>query len=123
CLYPIFIAQSWIKTDRSEYHVVAIKDILCVEALDHYCRIYINNKKAPLITKASLKRDILEGGLMQHLHFFQLSRSLVININQVERVQGHSLIISGLQLMGNRRLIIPREKRKEVFQILGIIGD
>ncbi|MEM9298011.1 MAG: LytTR family DNA-binding domain-containing protein [Bacteroidota bacterium] len=121
--YPRSRDKYWIKTDRSEYQAVFMNDILCVEALDHYCRIYVSDLEAPLVTKASLKRDILEGGLMQHPHFFQLSRSVVINVNQVERVIGNFLFIKGLKLIGNRKLTIPKEKRKEVFQTLGITGS
>ncbi|MDN5214713.1 response regulator transcription factor [Fulvivirgaceae bacterium BMA12] len=110
----------WIKTDRSEYHCVSQQDILCIEAMDHYCRIYVDGHAQPLMVKASLKGDIMEYGLATNSHFFRLSRSLVINLEKVEKVEGNVVHIRGLQLTRNRNVVIPKDKRKVVFQALGI---
>ena len=110
----------WVKTDRSTYHGVDQHDILCVEAYDHYCKIHINGFSSPLITKASLKRDIWEGGLRTYQHFFLLNRSIIINLGHVKRVEGNVLHIEGVRLEKNAKLTVPKEKRDALYFALGL---
>jgi len=110
----------WIKTDRSEYRAVSPNQILCVEAWDHYCKIHVSGFEAPLLPLARLKEDIFEGGLNQHHQFLQLRRNVVVNMDHVEKVSGNVLSIQGLKGVESRNLTIPKDKRKEVFNLLGI---
>lgn len=114
----------WIKTDRSTHVAANPGDIICVEAMDQYCRFYILNEK-PLTAKVNLKAEVLDNGLSSYGHFFSLNRSLVVNKNYVDRVLGNQLKLKGLQPVDLKRLeqkllTIPKDKRREIFAQLGI---
>ncbi len=112
----------WIKSDRSVYEKVDPKHIVCVEALDHHCRFYIRNEK-PIITSAKLKQDVYENGLEPLGTFYLLNRSTIINLDEVDRIEGNQVIMRELKPLNNKSLLVPKERRKELFDYLGIPVD
>lgn len=109
----------WIKSDRSVYVKVDPRHIVCVEALDHHCRFYVRNHP-PIIACVRLKSEVYEGGLEELGSFYLLNRSTIINLDEVDRVEGNNLILRDLKLFNRKNLIIPKERRKEVLNRLGI---
>lgn len=109
----------WVKTERSTFVGLNPKDIILIEAMDHYCRIHVVGN-TPVITKANLKSDILENGLAGFPQFIQLNRSIIINTNFVLKVDGNLLTVDHLPNLDKRLLTIPKEKKKEIFYALGI---
>ena len=112
----------WIKSDRSVYEKVDPKHIVCVEALDHHCRFYIRNEK-PIITSAKLKQEVFENGLGPLGSFYLLNRSTIINLDEVDRIEGNQVIMKELKPLNKKSLLVPKERRKELFDQLGIPLD
>lgn len=112
----------WIKSDRSVYVKVDPKHIVCVEALDHHCRFYIRNEK-PIITSAKLKQEVFENGLGPLGSFYLLNRSTIINLDEVDRIEGNQVIMKELKPLNKKSLLVPKERRKELFDQLGIPID
>ncbi len=109
----------WIKSDRSVYEKVDPRHIICVEALDHHCRFYIRNEK-PIVTSAKLKQEVFENGLGPLGTFYLLNRSTIINLNYVERIEGNQVIMKEFKTMNNKSLLVPKDRRRELFNYLGI---
>lgn len=112
----------WIKSDRSVYEKVDPRHIVCVEALDHHCRFYIRNEK-PIITSAKLKQEVFENGLGPLGSFYLLNRSTIINLDEVDRIEGNQVIMKELKPLNKKSLLVPKERRKELFDQLGIPLD
>ena len=112
----------WIKSDRSVYEKVDPKHIVCVEALDHHCRFYVRNQ-SPIITSAKLRGEVFENGLAAYGSFYMLNRSTIINLNEVDRIEGNQVIMKELKPLNNKSLIVPKERRKDLFGSLGIPID
>lgn len=109
----------WIKSDRTVYKQVDPKHIVCVEALDHHCRFYLRNQP-PVVTGARLKSEVYEGGLSEFGSFYLLNRSIIINLNEVDRVEGNQIFMKDLKMLRKKSLLIPHERRKDLFERLGI---
>ena len=112
----------WIKSDRSVYEKVDPRHIVCVEALDHHCRFYIRNQ-APIVTSAKLRQEVFENGLASYGSFYLLNRSTIINLDEVDRIEGNQVIMKELKPLNNKSLLVPKERRKDLFESLGIMVD
>lgn len=112
----------WIKSDRSVYEKVDPRHIVCVEALDHHCRFYIRNQ-SPIVTSAKLKQEVFENGLAPLGSFYLLNRSTIINLDEVDRIEGNQVIMKELKPLNNKALLVPKDRRKELFGYLGIPTD
>ena len=113
-------AWIWIKCDRSMYQKVNPQEIVCVEALDHYCRFHFR-ERPPITIKARLKCEIYERDLSHYDSFYLLNRSTIINLNAVDQVEGNRLILQDFKPLNNNKLIVPKERRAELFEHLGIL--
>jgi len=114
----------WIKANHSTHVSVKWQSILCVEALDQYCRFYLTDQ-TPITTKANLKSHVLEECLGNYGEFCLLNRSMVVNRMFVDKVVGNEIILKGLrskdeQLLRRKLMTIPKERKQEIFAFLGI---
>lgn len=83
---------------RADHRTVAlsITDILRVQAMGEYLRIYLFSQPRPLMTLMSMKR--MEETLPQEL-FLRIHRSHIINLSQVTEVKrGHVRLTDGTEL-------------------------
>lgn len=112
----------WIKSDRSVYEKVDPRHIVCVEALDHHCRFYIRNQN-PIVTSAKLKQEVFENGLAPLGSFYLLNRSTIINLDEVDRIEGNQVVMRELKSLNNKSLLVPKDRRKDLFDHLGIPID
>ncbi len=116
---PLQKDKYWIKSDRAVYSAVDPEDIICVEALDHHCRFYVKGM-SPITTKAKLRSEVFENGLSNYNIFFQLSRSIVLNLHHIDRIDGNEIIIKEFKLMNKKALTISKQNKKLLFDALGI---
>lgn len=110
----------WIKVDKSKFYLVKKQDILFVRSSDHYCKIYVAGLKSPLTIKAKIQEEIMDYGLANDKTFYKLRREVIVNLDKVEKVEGLTIHIKGLDLSGSDRIIIPKEKKKIVYEALDI---
>ena len=82
---------------KVEYHLVriAIKDILYIEGLKDYVKVYLENTDKPILTLTSLK--ILEQKLSPKI-FMRVHRSYIVSLEKVNSVTKNSLNIGSLSI-------------------------
>ena len=81
----------FIKAD-SKMHRVNIKDILLVEGMSEYVRIYVEGQPKPLTTLVSMKR--MEQALPAD-NFMRVHRSWIVNLSKIESVSHLRISIGG----------------------------
>lgn len=103
----------WLLLKRGVYISLEVDEIKYIEAEDHYIKIHSEKQSLPLI-KASLS-----GFYGKHLkvfgHFYALSRSCVVNTNKIRKIENNQLYIDP-----NKPLSIPKGKRDEVLEFIGV---
>jgi len=82
---------------KVEYHLVrvAIKDILYIEGLKDYVKVYLENTDKALLTLTSLK--VLEQKLSAKI-FMRVHRSYIVSLEKVNSVTKNSLNIGSLSI-------------------------
>ncbi|MGY0039057.1 LytR/AlgR family response regulator transcription factor [Pedobacter sp. NJ-S-72] len=82
---------------KVEYHLVriAIKDILYIEGLKDYVKVYLENTDKPILTLTSLK--VLEQKLSPKI-FMRVHRSYIVSLEKVNSVTKNSLNIGSLSI-------------------------
>ena len=74
----------------SEYEKIKIdhKDILYIQGMKDYVKVYLTNKSKPILTRMNLKTifDTLDSN-----HFARIHKSYIINLSKVDRVKGNTL--------------------------------
>lgn len=91
-------ASFFVKSEKRMCKIY-LKDILFVEALENYVRIYTTSGR--VITHSSLKRI---GESLPEDRFLQTHKSYIINVERVELVEGNSLRIDSYQIPVARNL-------------------
>lgn len=92
---------------NSEYKLIKIslKDILYIEGLKDYVKIFIENAPRPVMTLMTMK------GLEEQLpstQFMRVHRSYIVNLNRIQAIERSGIVIN--------KMIIPiADKYKEVF--------
>jgi len=81
---------------KSDYKIIRLNfaEILYVEGLQEYIRIYLTRGK-PVVVLMSLKKM---ASLLPSPPFFRVHRSYIVNIDQLDFVQQRSLSIAGKEL-------------------------
>jgi DNA-binding LytR/AlgR family response regulator len=94
---------------RADYKLykINLKDILYVEGLKDYVKIYVSEK--PIVTQMSMKA--LEEKLPSH-DFIRVHRSFIVAFNKIDYVQKHMLTI------GKKEIPISEHYRDELFKII-----
>ncbi|MDN5203863.1 response regulator [Fulvivirgaceae bacterium BMA10] len=110
---PLDEDKLWLKTGRNTFEGVSVKNIIRVQADDHYPRIRVSDKKEPILFKSSLS-GFYKNILSVYPAFFMLGRQQIINLNFVEKVQDNHVFIDG------DKFSIPKDRREELFLLLGI---
>lgn len=82
---------------KVEYHLVrvAIKDILYIEGLKDYVKVYLENADKAILTLTSLK--VLEQKLSAKI-FMRVHRSYIVSLEKVNSVTKNSLNIGSLSI-------------------------
>jgi len=82
---------------KVEYHLVkiAIKDILYIEGLKDYVKVYLEDTERPILTLTSLK--VLEQKLSAKI-FMRVHRSYIVSLDKVNSVTKNSLHIGALSI-------------------------
>jgi DNA-binding LytR/AlgR family response regulator len=95
---------------KSEYKLIQIlfDDILYIESLKDYIKIYLVNEPKPILTLMSMKN--MEEMLPSE-RFIRVHRSFIVQKNKIESVNKNRLII-------NRRQIPIGETYKQTFMAL-----
>lgn len=98
---PIAINES-SKTDdfifvKSEYKQIKVplRDILYVEGLKDYAKIYVQNQVNPILTLNSLKK--IESELPQD-NFMRIHRSYIIALNKIDEIERSQVIINNVRI-------------------------
>lgn len=122
-LVTIFASKNrgrfWVKSDRSVYRKVDPRQIVCVEALDHHCRFHFKDQ-SPIVTNARLKSEVFDKNLSHFGIFYLLNRSTIINLEAIDQIEGNRLIMNGYKPLKKRDLIVSKDRRKELFELLGV---
>jgi DNA-binding LytR/AlgR family response regulator len=81
---------------RADYSLVKImlEDILYVEGLDDYLKIYLIDRK-PIIARMTMKA-ILEK--LPAKDFIRVHRSFIVPVKRIERLRNKSLLIAGREI-------------------------
>ena len=106
----------WMREGKNNLTQVNVRDILYVEARDHYCQFIIRDKK-PVMIKARLKSDIYENSLASYHFFHQLGRSFIINLNEIVKIEGNIIQFDD---PNTKSVQVPKNARKELFNLLNI---
>ncbi len=77
---------------RSEQNYIKLrhKDVLYIEALEDFVRIYLRDKEKPVITLVNLKQ--LENTLSPAV-FLRVHKSYLVNVNHITSIGGDSLML------------------------------
>lgn len=94
---------------KSESQFVKIfkKDILYVEAMENYITIQLKDRS--YMSLLSLKKISHE---LQDANFFQTHRSYLVNLSQINKLEGNQIFI------GDKIIPISRNIRKEVYDLV-----
>ena len=81
---------------KADFGIVKIElsDILFIEGLDNYLKIYLNNQ-SPLVVRLTMK------ALMEKLQprdFIRVHRSYIVPINKIESIKQKNIIIAGEEI-------------------------
>ncbi len=81
----------------SEYHThkILLKDILYIEGLKDYVKIYCESNDKPVLTRQNLKR--IESQLPDKL-FFRVHKSFIVPINKVDSASRQKLFLKGREI-------------------------
>ena len=104
----------WIRTSRNTYESIKVSDIMYVEAYDHYLKITIKVRNGPILFRSSLK-SFHENIVSVYPAFFRLTRSHIVNLQFIERIEGNLIFI------GDQRFPIPKKNRFEFLEKLNLI--
>ncbi len=93
---------------KVEYQLVKVKltDILYIEGLKDYVKVYLKDKPKPVLTLTSLKR--LEEKLPPQ-HFMRIHRSYIVSLDHIDSITRNSLTIADC-------IIQVTKQYQEVFQ-------
>ena len=93
---------------KSEYKIRRINfaDILYIEGMKDYVKIYLKNELNPVLSISSLK--VLESKLPES-RFMRIHRSFIVNLNCIEMIERNRVVFG--------RIFIPiSDQYKEAFQ-------
>jgi DNA-binding LytR/AlgR family response regulator len=86
----------FVKSDKKTIKV-KISDILYIEGLGDYIKLYLNDKK--LVTNLSMKK--LEN-LLPAEQFYRIHKSFIISLDKIESIEGNMVKINNVKLpIGN----------------------
>lgn len=96
---------------RSEYQLVQIQfdDLLYVEGLKDYVKIYCDNKPKPILTLMSMKA-VEE--LIPAKQFIRVHRSYIVNRNKITKIDKNRIVI------GKQEIPIGNTYRKSFIEII-----
>ena len=103
----------WIPTSRGNFESVYLENILFVEAQDHYVLVTIDEERQYRI-KSSLSA-FYEKNLKACEIFRKISRSYVVNVQRIDKVENNYFIMEG-----NFKVPIPRDRKDEVLREVGV---
>lgn len=103
----------WVSIKRGVYQNIAVRDIIYVKAANHYLEVHCCNEKI-YIVKSSLTK-FYDKHLSLYSVFYQLSRSYLVNIDKVNKIERNRLLLDE-----NKTLPIPKKKREELLVKIGI---
>lgn len=83
----------FVKADYGNVKI-RLEDIVYIQGLKDYLKIYIDNKK-PVLTLMNF-RDIQTK--LGHDHFFRVHRSFIVNIHKIESIQRSKIIINEMRI-------------------------
>ena len=106
----------WIPTSRGNFESAYLEDILYVEAQDHYIHIIVSDTKQYRL-KSSLSA-FYEKNLKAYDVFRKISRSYVVNVQRIDKVENNYFIMEG-----NLKVPIPRDRKDEVLKEVGVRLD
>lgn len=102
----------WLPIKRGSYQNISLDSISYIEAEDHYIWIYLDQSELPKI-KYSLT-GFYEDYLSGNRDFLLLSRSHIVNVNKIEKIESYEMLV------GNITLPIPKDKKSEILTYLGL---
>lgn len=105
------VESIWVTIRRGVIERIEADRITYIEAADHYLKIHLDNNSNFLIKSALCEfyDQYLEGlG-----NFYSLSRSLVVNLDKIQKVENHHLY-----LKNGKCLQIPKGRREKFLERL-----
>jgi DNA-binding LytR/AlgR family response regulator len=101
----------FLKHGNGAFHKYDISEVLFIEAERSYCRIFLESGEE--ILQASSMKEALEK--IQHPHLVRVSRSYVINIDKIDVIKSHIVVIKG------HEITMSREYAEHVLQRFNIL--
>lgn len=102
---------------KHHYHRLDLADLRGVEGLRNYVAFHTapgvapGNRIVTLMTMAEAERQLAG------TRFLRVHRSWIVDLDRVERVEGHTLVVDG------QRLPVGKTYRRAVYAALGLGGD
>ncbi|WP_394747110.1 LytTR family transcriptional regulator DNA-binding domain-containing protein [Spongiimicrobium salis] len=106
------IKKLWVSQKRGVFEGIEFEDMLYIKAEDHYINIFVIGAK-PYLVKSSL-RDFYEKYLVQQGVFHRLSKSYIVNLNQIYKIENNRLFLNG-----DTVLKIPKNRQKDLLMAIG----
>lgn len=93
---PVHIANNYIFV-KSEYKTLKINlsDILYLEGLKDYVKIYVEQQQGPILTLLSMKK--LESALPPS-QFMRVHRSYIVSLSRIDAVERNQILIHGIRI-------------------------
>lgn len=95
---------------HNTYEKITLEDIQVIRGADDYVEIYTNERK--LLAKSSMGK-ILEK--LPSSQFMRVHRSSIINLEKIEKIDGHSLVI------GNHNVIVSKTYLSPLLEKLNVL--
>ena len=106
----------WIPTSRGNFESGYLENILFVEAQDQYVLITVNEERQYRL-KSSLSA-FYEKNLKAVEIFRKISRSYVVNVQRIDKVENNYFIMES-----NLKVPIPRDRKDEVLREVGVRAE
>lgn len=103
--------QNIVVADKGQQHIIAVSDIIAIEANESYCMIY--TKERNLIASKNLKH--FENILESLNYFFRVHKSWIININYLQNYSKTGLVI---QLKNGLNAKLSKYKKAEFESLI-----
>ena len=103
----------WVNSARNVKEKVEFNKLVTLTVSDHYLYAKLSNKERPIMFLGSLA-SFYEKYLKPNENFFQLKNNTIINLQFMNKIKENKVYLDTL----DEGLVIPRNKREELFRQL-----
>lgn len=107
----------WIKTSRSKHEPVLLNEILFVQSDNHNLTIHTSSNPDKVEFYSALS-EFFERNLSVFPQFYKLDRSHIINLKKIQKIESNYIYYDRVRT--ERKIAIPKDSKKELFQRLNL---